>query len=395
MFIGDQRYIEQFLRDFLQYYGLKAERKKIEVEADRPNYVIGVTVAPLPQELQVKGDLEVEDFSESSEESEEEEDSEQSIELMPTNKPKQVSRGDTGASRPGTGQSGVEGFQGKKAEMGRDVFLDDLNNGKKTGIEYDPFSYAPVKNARPATNDLNKVVPRPGTNNPNSRPVTNDFNNQTNNSRPQSNDLMKSSQMNIRPTSNDFNKQMNNSKLQNNDFNLPNNQRPTTNDFNKPPNQRPTSMDANLRPNSNDGLKPVSRPLSKDTAVNVSSFANPNMNSSFRNPVIEVRPKSKDHKESGGAKLELVENRPMSKDIANKDKMMGDNWFIKPPKQEIRPNSKDMFTLPKGNNKMDMSMSIDLFDKGNKIEPMKIDNFSVDEGNNNNSVMQKSGFRLN
>ena len=381
MFIGDQRYIEQFLRDFLQFYGLKAERKKIEVEADRPNYVIGVTVAPLPQELQVKADLEVEDFSESSEESEEEEDSEQSIELMPTNKPKQVSRGETGASRPGTGQSGVEGFQGKKAEMGRDVFLDDLNNVRKTGIDYDPFSYAPVKNAsnnpsRPVTNDIKKVVP---TNNPNSRPVTNDFNNQANNSRPQSIDLMKSSQNNIRPTSNDFN-----------------NQRPKTNEFNKPSNQRPTSIDANLRPISNDGLKPVSRPLSKD-AVNVSSFANPNANSSFRNPVIEVRPKSKDQKEAGGAKLELMENRPMSNDAANnnKDKMMGDSWFIKPPKQDIRPNSKDMFTVPKGNNKMDLSMSINLFDKGGKIEPMKIDNFSVDEGNNNNSMMQKSGFRLN
>lgn len=394
MFIGDQRYIEPFLRDFLQFYGLKAERKKIEVEADRPNYVIGVTVAPLPPELQVKADLEVEDFSESPEESEEEEeDSEQSIELMPTNKPKQVSRGETGASRPGTGQSGVEGFQGKRAEMGRDVFLDDLNNGKKTGIDYDPFSYVPVKNAsnsnpsRPVTNDLNKVVPRPGTNNPNSRPVTNDFNKQTNNSRPQSIDLMKSSQSILRPTSNDFTKQVNNSNL-----NLQSNQRPTTNDFNsKPPNIRPTSIDGNLRPMSNDGLKPVSRPLSKDS-VNVLSFGN--SNPSMRNPVIEVRPKSKDQRESGGAKLELVENRPMSKDNSNKDKMMGDDWFIKPPKQDIRPNSKDMFTVPKGNNRMDLSVSIDLFDKGNKIEPMKIDNFSMDEGNNN-SMIQKSAFRLN
>jgi len=396
MFIGDQRYIEPFLRDFLQFFGLKAEKKKIEVEAEMPKYNIGVTVQPLPMDQEaVKPDLEIEDFSESAEESDDskQEDSEQSIELMPVNKkpkPKQVSRPET-ASRPGTGQSGVDGFQVKKNEAGKDVFLDDVNNGKKVGIDYDPFSYAPVK-SRPITKDL-----RPGSNDVNkliSRPMSNDIN------KPNG-----SVNNMARPISNDFNKPI--SRPLSKDINKPNVSvnnltRPISNDFNKPN----ISVNNIARPISNDFNKPVSRPLSKDVNNNWASFTgNNNMNASNNvkrpisngNQIIEIRPKSKDNDNKGTAKLELVDSRPVSKDYMINNKKDLNDWgaaFMKPPKQDSRPVSKDLFM----NNKMEESGDVDLFHKSRmNDDTIKFENLSMDNNDleNNNNKGNKPNYRLN
>ena len=60
MFVGDQRFIEPFLLEFLNFYGLQAETKRIYVQAERPNQFIGVTVKPYepdpgPFKPQLKG----------------------------------------------------------------------------------------------------------------------------------------------------------------------------------------------------------------------------------------------------------------------------------------------------------------------------------------------------
>ena len=341
MFIGDQRFIEPFLRDFLHFFGLKAEQQQIEVEAEKPKYIIGVSVQPLPVEMEpVKPDLDIEDLSE--EESEEKsEESEQSIELMPTTvKKKQPS---TGASRPDTGQSGVEGFQQKKVELGPGgMFLDDnINKGKKGGVNFDPFSYnAPIKPIA-------------------SRPQTKDANPQIIDIRPNSQDVNKNQEV-LRPASKDL---------------------------------RPNSkgIDYNLRPNSkgpdlfsNNNLRPNSKGPDLFSSNNLVS--NNNLRPNSKGPDL-FRPNSKGpdlfkpNAGTTGSKLELIESRPVSKDAFINNSMRAN------PANE-RPNSKDLFMMPK------MDESIGLFNKSRmNDDTIKFENFDDDVGKNNNN--NKNNYRLN
>lgn len=147
MFIGDQRFIETFVLDFLNFYGLKGDKQKLFVQSDVPNYYIGVTVKPIYEQKEpVKPELKVVDISNSDEDSNnvsKSKSSEESIDLMPTTGKKAGNPSTTTNSRPPSGNSGVEGF---KKPLTPDVnqtkilFLDDLKKNKQGGVEFNPFS---------------------------------------------------------------------------------------------------------------------------------------------------------------------------------------------------------------------------------------------------------------
>ena len=381
MFIGDQRYIEPFVRDFLQFFGLRAEKLKIEVEAERPKYIIGVTVQPLPPEMEpAKPELNIEDFSDSeSDEDGEESGSEQSIELMPTNKPKKIIIS-TGSSRPGTGQSGVEGFQVRKIEPGRDVFLDDFNRNKN-GQDFDPFG---------AGNQIKMTVSRPQTNDIiGFKPINQG--NQVIEIRPNSKD-----QGLFRPNSKDQGLFRPNSKDQG--LLRPNSKdqgllRPNSKDQGL---LRPNSKDQGLlrpntkdqwmlRPNSQGILRPNSkdqgnlRPNSKDLML-----AGKGPDIFGENSQVLLKPKSENKldlkKNASGAKLELIESRPISKGNNDIDK-----WRVADIRPKSGENSKDLFMMPK----KDEEESINLFDKSRmnddtiRFENLDDDNIHKNLNNNN------------
>ncbi len=361
MFIGDQRYIEPFVRDFLQFFGLKAEKLKIEVEAERPKYIIGVTVQPLPPELEhVKPELNIDNLSDSESESdendeeEEDSDSEESIELMPTNKAqnKIIS---TGSSRPGTGQSGVDGFQVRKIEPGRDVFLDDFNRNKK-GLDFDPFS---LGNHFKTNESIGFKPINQG--------------NQVIEIRPNSKD-----QGILRPNSKDQGLFMPNSK----DQGL---LRPNSKDQGI---LRPNSKDQGiLRPNSKDQgiLRPNSqgilRPNSKDLML-----ANKGPDIFGENSQILLKPKSQNklnlNNNASGAKLELIESKPIIKESNENDK-----WRVADIRPKTQDNSKDLFMMPK----KDVDESVNLFDKSRmNDDTIRFENLDDDVHKKSNN-----NYRLN
>lgn len=350
MFIGDQRYIEPFLKDFFQYFGLKGETRRIQIEAERPKYQIGVTVQPLPPEKEpVKGDIEIEDLSdeEESESNSEEEESEQSIELMPTKKPLSTK----GESRPGTGQSGVEAFKGKKGEMtgNKDLFLDNNRDLKKNGIEFDPFNY-------------------------DNRPVSNSNRPASNSNRPASNSNRPDSKSN-RPMSNNSN--MTNSNINNlRNKNDASNSRPISKDSNKNQSNLPNNMSAFYN-NSNNN----------NTSINANDQNN-------------LRPNSKgpDIFQNNTLKIQGQPN-PMSVNVITSKKNLNEkDWSfvdinqnkINNNKNDSRPQSKELFMKNQEPNE-----SYNLFNKSRmNDDTIKFENFE-ESFNMNNSKKNPNNYRLN
>lgn len=351
MFIGDQRYIEPFLKDFFQYFGLKGETRRIQIEAERPKYQIGVTVQPFPLEKEpVKGDIDIEDLSEEESESsnEEEEESEQSIDLMPTKKPLSTK----GESRPGTGQSGVEAFKGKKGEItgNKDIFLDNNRDLKKNGIEFDPFNY-------------------------DNRPVSNS-------NRPASNSNRPNSKSN-RPMSNNSNmtNSINNSIRNQNDGSLNNNSRPISKDSNKIQNNLPYNMSAFYNNNNNN--------TNNNPSIVINANDQNNIRPNSKGPDIFQNNTLKIQGQPGPVSLQAITSK---KNLNEKDWSFVDiNQNKNNSKNDSRPQSKELFMKNQEPNE-----SYNLFNKSRmNDDTIKFENFEESFNMNSSKKNANNNYRLN